>query len=41
LPMCGCGLESSAATTRATSSAATGEVLPSPNAHWDVCFYFG
>src|SRR4030095_3131455 len=29
--MCGCGLASSGATTRATSSAATGEVLPSPN----------
>src|SRR5882762_1203389 len=29
--MCGCGLASSAAITRATSSAATGEVLPSPN----------
>src|SRR3974390_3309887 len=29
--MCGCGVSSSVATTRATSSAATGEVLPSPN----------
>src|SRR5712664_3669218 len=29
--MCGCGLASSAAIARATSSAATGEVLPSPN----------
>src|ERR1044071_8789111 len=28
--MCGCGLASSAATTRATSSAPTGDVLPSP-----------
>src|SRR5260370_21326272 len=29
--MCGCGLASSTAITRATSSTATGEVLPSPN----------
>ena len=29
--MCGCGSASNVATTRATSSAATGEVLPSPN----------
>src|SRR6266403_4092636 len=29
--MCDCGLASSVATTRAASSAATGEVLPSPN----------
>src|SRR6185503_10019428 len=29
--MCGCGLDNSAATTCPTSSAETGEVLPSPN----------
>src|SRR6516165_4146136 len=29
--MCGCGLASSAALTRATSCTATGDVLPSPN----------
>src|SRR4051812_28629663 len=29
--MCGCGSTSIATTTRATSSTATGEVLPSPN----------
>src|SRR5215468_7766171 len=37
--MCDCGFSSSVATTRATSSAATGEVLPSPNGNliWFDC----